>query len=216
MDVPDHVRAYEQMDPNSPTVSELMRAIPPRFRQQFPTGGWLDDLPAEALQRLPAYGVAFVFDPGEVLVEEGVPNEWLHIILDGRVNLECADPDSGRPVKVVELGPGCITGERGVLAYVIGDRGTTIEDLPIAAEDLPIATARAVTEVTAYRFSHLALALMVLSVRDAVVPFVEALQRAINEVELRRQLFVDPETRARAEELSRASRPQPAANGAHI
>jgi CRP-like cAMP-binding protein len=206
------------MDPNSPTTGETMRPIPPRFRKDFPPGHWFENLPVEAQRRLPAYGVAFVFDPGEVLVEEGVPNEWLHVILKGRVELECVDPRSGRPVKVTELAPGCITGERGVLAYVIGDRGTTVEDLPIAAEDLPIVTARAVTEVTTYRFSHMALALAVLSVRGAFAPFVEALQRTIDEVELRRQLFVDPEVQERVEEIRRASRPpQPATNGvAHI
>jgi CRP-like cAMP-binding protein len=195
-----------------------MRAIPPRCSPDFPPGHWFENLPVEAQRRLPAYGVAFVFDPGEVLVEEGVPNEWLHVILEGRVELECADPLSGRPVKVTELEPGCITGERGVLAYVTGYRGTTVENLPIPTEDLPIATARAVTEVTTYRFNHMALALGVLSVRGAFAPFVEALQRAIDEVETRRQLFVDPEIRARAEELSRASRPpQPVTNDvAHI
>jgi CRP-like cAMP-binding protein len=202
------------MTPGNPTVSSTMRAIPPRFRQHFPPGNWFENLPAEAQRRLPAYGVAFVFDPGEVLVEEGIPNEWLHVILKGRVNLECADPRSGRPIKVTELVPGCITGERGALAYVIGDRGTVAEDLPIATEDLPIATARAVTEVATYRFNHKALALMVLSVREAVAPFVRALQGTIDEVETCRQFLVDPEIRARAEELGRASRPpQTATNG---
>jgi hypothetical protein len=119
---------------------------------------------------------------------------------------------------VTELRPGCITGERGVLAYVTGDRGTSIEDLPIATEDLPIVTARAVTEVTAYRFSHLALALAILSLHGAFTPFVEAIRRTIDEIEMRRRLVVDPEIRARVEEIRRASRPpQPATNGvAHI
>jgi CRP-like cAMP-binding protein len=202
------------MDPNETAVSETMRAIPPRCRQHFPPGNWFENLPVEVQRRLPAYGVAFVFDPGEVLVEEGVPNEWLHIILKGRVELEYVDPRSGRPTKVFKLAPGCITGDRGVLAYITGDRGTTVENLPIAAEDLPIVTARAVTEVTTYRFSYLALALAVLSVRGAVAPFVEAIQRTIDEVELRRQLVVAPEIRERAEELFPPSRPpQPAANG---
>jgi CRP-like cAMP-binding protein len=191
----------------SPPMSEPMRAIPPRFRKDFPTGSWFDDLPTALLQRLTAYGVTFAFDPGEVLVEEGVPNEWLHVILEGRVDLECADPLSGRPIKVLELVPGCITGERGIFTYIIGERG-------ILAEDLPTTTARAVTEVTTYRLSHMALALMVLLVREAVVPFEEALRRTVDEVEARRLLFVDPEIRERAREFFRASRPpQPAANG---
>jgi CRP-like cAMP-binding protein len=195
-------------------MGETMRPIPPRFRKDFPPGHWFENLPVEAQRRLPAYGVAFVFDPGEVLVEEGVPNEWLHLILKGRVELECVDPRSGRPIKLTELASGCITGERGVLAYITGDRGTVVEDLSIAAEDLPIVTARAVTEVTTYRFSYLALALAVLSVREAVTPFVEAIQRTVDEVELRRQLVVAPEIRERAEELVPPSRPpQPAANG---
>src|SRR5215212_8930814 len=177
-----------------------MRTIPPRFRKHFPSGSWFDDLPAAALQRLTAYGVTFIFDPGEALIEEGVPNEWLHVILEGRVDLECAAPASGRPIKVLELVPGCVTGERGILTYITGDQS-------LSAEDLPIATARAVTEVTTYRLNHMAMALMVLAVREAVAPFVDALQGTIAEVETRRQFFVDPEIRERARELSRASRP---------
>ena len=191
-----------------------MRSIPPRCRPDFPPGHWFEILPVEAQRRLPAYGVTLVFDPGEVLVEEGVPNEWLHMIVKGRVELECTDPRSGRPVKVTELEPGCITGERGVLAYVIGDRGTTIEDLPIPTEDLPIVTARAITEVTVCRFSHLALGLAILSLHGAFTPFVEAIRRTIDEIEMRRRLVVDPEIRARIKEIRRASRPpQPATNG---
>ena len=158
---------------DSTTLSEAMRAIPPRFRDHFPPGSWFDGLPARLLQRLTDYGRTFRFDPGEALVEEGIPNEWLHLITEGRVDLECADPISGRPNRFLILGPGDVVGERGLIDT-----------------DAPIATARAVTEVTTYRLHHPAIAWMLLVVPEATPRFVEALQLPIDEVEARRQLVV--------------------------
>ena len=150
-----------------------MRAIPPRFRDHFPTGSWFDGLPAKLLQRLTDYGRTFRFDPGETLVEEGVANEWLHVITEGRVDLECADPISGWPIRLLILGPGDVVGERGLVDT-----------------ETPIATARAITEVTTYRLHHPAIAWMLLVVPEATPRFVEALQLPIDEVEARRQLVV--------------------------
>jgi len=155
------------------TLSEAMRAIPPRFRDHFPPGSWFDGLPAKLLQRLADYGRTFRFDPGEALVEEGITNVWLHVITEGRVDLECADPISGRPIRLLILGPGDVVGERGLIDT-----------------DAPIATARAITEVTTYRLHHPAIAWMLLVVPEATPRFIEALQRRIDEVEALRQLLV--------------------------
>ena len=165
------------MHPTGPIVSEAMRAIPPRFRDHFPPGRWFDNLPARLLQRLTDYGRTFRFDPGEALVQEGILNEWLHVIVEGRVDLECADPLSGRPIRLLTLGPGDVVGERGLVDT-----------------DVPVATARAITEVTTYRLHHPAIAWMLLVVPEAAPRFVEAIRLQIAEINAQRQRFVDPES----------------------
>ncbi len=130
-----------------------MRSIPPRFAEQFPPGSWFDQLPAKLLHRLTDYGRTFRFDPGEALIEEDIHNEWLHLITEGRVDQECTDPISGQPIRLLMLGPGDIVGERGIIDT-----------------DPPIATARAITEVTTYRLHHPAIAWMLMVVPEATPP----------------------------------------------
>ena len=126
----------------------------------------------------------FQFDPGEILIEEGDSNEWLHVIVEGRVELECADPVSGRSIRLLISEPGDIIGERGILYPA-----------------LPIATARAVTEVTTYRLQHLALLATVCVMSEGLPQFRDALQCCIDEVESRRHLFVDPGSREQLQQL---------------
>ena len=161
-----------------------MRAIPPLCRDHFPPGNWFDRLPAKVLQRLTVFGRMFQFDPGEVLIEEGIPNEWLHAIIEGRVDLEYADPVTGRPIRLLISGPGDVIGERGILYPA-----------------LPIATARAVTEVTTYRLQRPALLATVHVMSEGLPPFRDALQCCIDEVESRREFFADAGSREQLQQL---------------
>jgi CRP-like cAMP-binding protein len=176
------------MIPNSTTMGGAMRRIPPRFAKQFPPGSWFDTLPAKLLQRLTDYGRTLVFDPGEAIVHEGLHEEWLNVNLEGRVDLECADPVSGQPITLLKLGPGDIVGERGILD-----------------NDPPIATARAISEVTTYRLHHPAIAWMLMVVPEAIPRFIEKLQLDIDEFETRKKLFGHPESREQLRQLSEES-----------
>lgn len=175
-----------------------MRAMSPRFADQFPPGSWFDQLPTKLLQRLTDYGRTFLFDPGEAIVEEGVPDEWLHVIITGQVDLECADPISRQSIRLIGLEPGDIVGERGILD-----------------KDPPLVTARAITEVTTYRLHHPAIAWMLLVVPEAIPSFIAGLQRWIDMVEERKKIFGDPETREQLRQLiEESTRAQPRVNGA--
>ncbi len=148
-----------------------------RFAGPFPIAALFDGLPSGFLQRLALYGHVVRFAPGEVLVEDGQPNEWLHIITAGRVNIECMDPVTGQLTRLDELGPGDIVGECGILD-----------------KDAPICTARAITDVETYRLHHPAIAWTLMAVPEAIPPFTAALRLWIDAAAGRKLLLTDHQT----------------------
>jgi CRP-like cAMP-binding protein len=128
-------------------------------KDTFPKTAVFDALPVDFLESLAPLGRTLHFTPGEVLVEQGEPNEWLHIITRGQVCVESAHPASGSAISCEKLGPGEIVGEQGILDHT-----------------LPTSTARADGAVETFRFQHSAIAWALLGVPEAIPAFATALE----------------------------------------
>jgi CRP-like cAMP-binding protein len=150
--------------------------------QPFPSSTLFDRLPARALARLAGYGRSVRFEPGELLIVEGQPNVWLHVITSGQVCLERDAPGSETPNVLGRLGPGDVIGAHGIL------------DL-----ELPATTVRAIGPVESFRLHHPAIAWTLLGVPEAIPAF-EAALRVWIEAENQRQS--DRGTHARFEVAS--------------
>ncbi len=69
----------------------------------------------EGLEYLATLGQWKTFESGDALMRQHEPSESLHIIVEGKVRVERADPLLSGPVILAELGPGEVVGEMGVL-----------------------------------------------------------------------------------------------------
>jgi CRP-like cAMP-binding protein len=127
--------------------------------QPFPSSTFFDRLPARALIRLAGYGRLVRFDPGELLLAQGQPNIWLHVITSGQVCLERDAQGSETPNVLGQLGPGDVIGAHGIL------------DL-----ELPSTTVRAIGPVESFRLHHPAIAWTLLGVPEAIPAFKVALR----------------------------------------
>jgi CRP-like cAMP-binding protein len=139
------------------------------FRGPFPRAVVFHELSPAVLRDLAPFGRVFQFEPGELVVEQGRPNEWLHVIMVGQVSLERKDEAGTHPFLIEQHGPGELLGEYGL----VDQRRTPY-------------TARAITKVQTLRFQHLAIAhTMYYQARDQVPTFQAALRRRIREATLR-------------------------------
>jgi len=71
-------------------------------------------LTAETWSRLIAAGIARVFEPGWVLMDQGAPADHVVVVLDGRVKLTKVDAQGNTLVLAIR-GPGELVGELGLL-----------------------------------------------------------------------------------------------------
>jgi CRP-like cAMP-binding protein len=118
------------------------------------------DLSAAAQARLVALGRRRYFHAHDVLVREGSPNEWFHLITVGHVQLR------------LEHSGGQLPTELGVLR-----RGDIIGADWLLHGGNPAVTARALDEVETFCLSHLAVALILLQFPEAAAPFYAGLRR---------------------------------------
>lgn len=135
----------------------------------FPPAAVFDRMPSAYRNCILPHGRLFRFAPGEVLVKQSEPNEWLHVILDGRVGLECLHGGMERSSFLEQIGPGELVGEYGLVDTL----------------RTPY-TARAITPVRTLRFQHLAIAApLYYGFRELVPTFQATLQRRIDETTAR-------------------------------
>jgi len=97
-------------------------------------------LPAEELELLVAAGNPCVFAVDELLMSQGEPADFIHVLISGAVRVERSHPQLTSPVELATLGAGDVVGEIAVLdggirtATVVATERT--ETLRLSAEQL--------------------------------------------------------------------------------
>lgn len=79
----------------------------PASTSQLPATGILAGIPVDELARFAALGEFLKVSPGEVIIREGKDQNWLYVIIEGRLNVTKADLKE----PLAEIGPGESIGE---------------------------------------------------------------------------------------------------------
>lgn len=74
-------------------------------------------LPAEAVAAVATQASLRVFPAGTIVLRQGEVSDALHVIVAGRAREERLQPRSTSPLVLIELGPGDLMGELGVLLH---------------------------------------------------------------------------------------------------
>jgi CRP-like cAMP-binding protein len=95
-------------------LTEIVPASNPRLDERLAAAWLTHGLSAETRVRLSELGRLSSVDAGTVLMREGVPTDFLAVVLEGRVGLRLRVPERG-PVTILTVEPGDVLGWSAVV-----------------------------------------------------------------------------------------------------